>query len=331
MKNISRYSTLKTGALAVKDYLKGMSDRTPQLDQEGKPLPDPEAFEAARCSAKLGDCANYLVFHDYYTEGVTRLVKAKTCKQHLLCPFCAARRASRMMSTYLDKINHVRSSNNGLKPVMVTLTVKNGSDLSERFEHLKKAFQRLVVRRREFMKRGWGSTEFRKIHGAVYSFEFSYNQDTSEWHPHIHMIALISDWIDRESLSSEWESITGDSKIVDVRLIRKSKSNNLESGLAEVLKYALKFSSLGPSRIWEAYLTLRGKRLMGSLGSLRGIKEPDSLLDDPLEGLPYLEFFYQYRSGSYRLVGTPEQGMGHGGERTAQPSCPIPCSGEPPT
>ena len=42
-------------------------------------------------------------------------------------------------------------------------------------------------------------------------------------------------------------------------------------------------------------LTLKGKRLTGSFGSMHGVKIPEKLTDDmPLEELPYLEMFYRF-------------------------------------
>ena len=56
-----------------------------------------------------------------------------------------------------------------LKPVLITLTVKNGSDLAERSEHLMKSFRTLLERRRDYLKKGWGYSEFCKVQGAMYS------------------------------------------------------------------------------------------------------------------------------------------------------------------
>ena len=40
---------------------------------------------------------------------------------------------------------------------------------------------------------------------------------TGEWHPHIHMFALVDQWIDQQEFSEYWHSLTGDSMVVDVR------------------------------------------------------------------------------------------------------------------
>lgn len=291
-KIISRFSGLKTRALEIRSFLRELSS--------GSDDSDAGAQMASRCSANLSSCANYLVFHDYFTVGQKKLVKAHTCKQHLLCPFCAARRSAKQMARYVDRISQVMEETPDLKPIMITLTVKNGSDLAERFAHLQKAFQRLVERRRDYLKKGRGRTEFRKLHGALYSFEFTHSPENG-WHPHVHMVALASDWIDRQELSREWQEVTGDSFIVDVRRITSRSTEHADSdlmaGLAEVLKYALKFSGMDNQSVWDAYRLLRGKRLMGSIGALRGVAEPDDLLDDPMTGLPYLEMFYRFCPG----------------------------------
>lgn len=251
--------------------------------------------------ADLTGCANYLVFHNYYTIDQIRLVKASTCKRHLLCPFCAARRASKMMQMNLEKFHQVLSDNPGLKPVMITLTIKNGDDLAERVAHLNNSFRKLLQTRRD-AKKGKSVTEFSKVAGAVYSQEIT-NKENG-WHPHIHMVAFLTDWIDQAELSREWQSITGDSFILDIRRIKsKGDNSDLVSASLEVFKYALKFQDMSLEKNFEAYEVLRGRRLIASFGNLRGVEVPDNLLDDPLADLPYLELFYKYmpHSRSYSL------------------------------
>ena len=144
-------------------------------------------------------------------------------RQHLLCPFCAAIRASRAIQRYVERINQVLQENRKLKPVLITLTVKNGSDLAERSEHLMKSFRTLLERRRDYLKKGWGYSEFCKVQGAMYSYENTFNEKTVEWHPHIHMFALVDQWIDQQEFSEYWHSITGDSMVVDVRRAKRKR------------------------------------------------------------------------------------------------------------
>jgi hypothetical protein len=263
--------------------------------------------------AKLQNCANYLVFHDYYTVDQQKLISAHTCQLHTLCEFCAARRGAKLLEKNLPKIEQVLKENPHLKPVMITLTVKNGDDFKERYDHLTKSLKTYFDRRRDFLKKGWGFNEFCKIDGAFYSKEVTKSKKHG-FHPHVHILALVTDWIDREKLSSEWEGITGDSKIVDVRLIKSKDRQPLVDGLAEVFKYAVKFSSLDFEDRWEVSKVLRRSRLVGSLGSLRGIKIPKSDLDEPLLGLPYLELIYSYsiKKESYGLLKAPKKCTNNG-------------------
>ena len=113
---------------------------------------------------------------NFYTIGEVKLSKLRTCGQHLLCPFCAAIRASRAIQKYVERINQVLQENRKLKPVLITLTVKNGSDLAERSEHLMKSFRTLLERRRDYEKKGRGFNEFCKVQGAMYSYENTYNE-----------------------------------------------------------------------------------------------------------------------------------------------------------
>ena len=187
-----------------------------------------------------------------------------------------------------------------LSPVLITLTVKNGSDLAERSEHLMKSFRTLLERRRDYEKKGRGFNEFCKVQGAMYSYENTFNEKTVEWHPHIHMFALVDQWIDQQEFSEYWHSITGDSMVVDVRRAKKEKGHGYSKAAAEVCKYALKFGDLSVEKTWEAFKVLKGKRLTGSFGLLWGVKIPDTMTDDMPEGdLPYLEMLYKFVFGKH--------------------------------
>ena len=61
-----------------------------------------------------------------------------------------------------------------------------------------KSFRTLLERRRDYEKKGRGFNEFCKVQGAMYSYENTFNEKTVEWHPHIHMFALVDQWIDQQ-------------------------------------------------------------------------------------------------------------------------------------
>jgi len=258
---------------------------------------------------ELRGCANYLVFNHYYTRDEIRLAKARTCKKHLVCPFCARARGAKLVEKQLERVGQVMAENPKLIPAMLTMTVKSRHDLQEAFKHLMDSFRKLQKRRRDWNEKGRGYTEFAKINGAIFSVEFTYSEEHG-WHPHIHAFVLLDDYIDQKALADEWFSITGDSWGVDIRKIKSKASNgDLVDGIKEVFKYALKFGDLSLEKNLEAYETLIGKRLLGSFGSLHGVKVPEKLTDELLADLPYIEMFYKFapQKGSYELTDTSKQ------------------------
>lgn len=249
--------------------------------------------ELSKLAVQVDDCASYLLFRNYYTVDKVRLAKAYFCKKHLLCPMCAIRRGAKTLKAYLDRFDVISDQNPDLELSMVTLTIKNGDDLEERYNHLQKSVRKYFERRRQWLKKGRGFNEFCKVEGAVYSYEITNKKNG--WHPHIHILTLSrkDNSIDKFKLSEEWEAITGDSKIVDVRKVK----DDVSSGFMEVLKYAMKFSDLSLEQNFHAYQTLRGKRMLGCFGLFWGVKVPDTLLDDQLDDLPYIELIYRYFEG----------------------------------
>lgn len=268
-KRIDRYGQAKSRALAISDYIRANQ-------------PNHKVTANA-----VSNCGNYLVFRDYYTVGEVRLAKACFCKKHLLCPLCAIRRGAKLLGRYVDRWNEVEAANDRLRPYLVTFTVKDGEDLGERFKHLQKSIQ-YYHKKRHLKDR---KCEAKKAAGAVWSYEIKRGKGSGLWHPHVHAIWLCETPPEQAEISSEWHTVTKDSYIVDVRPI--SQEDPI-SGFLEVFKYAVKFSDQSESDTWHCYETLRGRRLIGSFGEFYGIPEPDDLNDDPLEGLPYVEYFYSY-------------------------------------
>ena len=295
---ITRFGLLKHRSKQQENYLWTLAKFKENYPQD---LPSEETTKALKSAQKLQGCGNFLLFKNFYTIDQTKLAKFHVCGQHLLCPFCAGIRASKSIQKYSERIDEVLKKNRKLKVALLTLTVKNGSDLGERANHLLTSFRTLIKRRQDYLKKGRGFNEFCKIDGAMYSYENTYNEKTGEWHPHVHMLVLLNDWIDQEALGETWHEITGDSYIVDVRQVKKSKELGYAKAAAEVCKYALKFSDLTVEKTWEAFKTLKGKNLSGSFGSLRGVKIPKNLADDMPEDqdLPYLEMLYKFVFGKH--------------------------------
>ena len=283
---VERYSKAKSQALDVANYMAG--------------IPKHQAM-----SNTVRGCGDYLVFRHYFTVDKVRLHGASLCRKHLLCPICAIRRGAKSLAAYLQRWEVIKAEKPLLRPFLVTLTVKDGPDLAERFQHLMKSQREL-----------WKRTHRCRVHsplsgvdGAVWSYEIKRGSGSGEWHPHLHMIALAEDMqLEGKNnpgpLGAEWKRITGDSHMVDVRPIDE---DDPVSGFIEVFKYAVKFSDQPPEDTVHAWETLAGKRLLGSAGCFRGVEVPEGLMDDleGLNGLPYIQLFYRYLVGrGYDLANT---------------------------
>ena len=257
-------------------------------------------------SNRLADCGNYLAFRNYYTVDQLRLQAARFCRIHLLCPLCAIRRGSKMLKAYLDRYTVVQAQHSHLKPYLVTVTVANGPDLGERFLHLRSGLRQMGQARSNYLKGKGPWVEYAQTEGGFQSTETT-NKGRG-WHPHCHMIWLCAFEPSQEAFSRQWLGWTGDSHVVDVRPL-----TDPVSGFVEVCKYAVKASVLSPDLIFHVYQELRTRRLIDSHGLMRGVIIPESLLDDPLEDLPFEELFYRYLPGSgYSFTGSRHGYQGAG-------------------
>lgn len=261
-----------------------------------------------RIRPRIAACGEYLAFRDYYTVGKVRLHAANFCMIHHLCPLCAIRRGSKTLDAYLQRFEVIQAENPGLTLSMLTVTVKNGDDLAERFAHLKKSLKKLLEWRRKTRdgKAGYNS-QFGKIEGLVGSIEVTkdgaLDGSASGWHPHAHMMILHRERFDYAGIQAEWKKITGDSHVLNVAAAQHP--DDPAQDFLEVFKYALKFSDLTPAENLHAYEVMRGARLLFSAGLFRGVEIPETLTDEPLDELPWIELLYQYLPGSgYSLTET---------------------------
>jgi len=258
----------------------------------------------------LTECGSFLIFRYYLQPSIYRLIGGCTCKKHLLCALCAIRRAAKCIAVYSEKLDHVLQSGE-YEAVFITLTIKNGEDLTERFEHLQGSVKALLHKRRNSLaKRPKTYTVFKEVVGAVYSYEVTYKAETG-FHPHLHMIGLVpkgrfqytEKTIKKKAvqvpeelwsgLVKDWQEITGDSFIVDVRSV--DNRDGFLAALVETFKYALKLNDMDPEVQVECYERLKARRLLGSLGLLFGVKLPDDLNDELLpEDLEWIDIVYQY-------------------------------------
>lgn len=279
---VGRYGEAHRRALAMADYARDIGEKA--------------------IASKLTFCGDYLLFRHFYTVDDVRLHAAKFCRKHLLCPLCAIRRASKYMQAYMQRLDVVLEQHQGLQAFLVTVTVKDGEDLQERFQHLRGAMRRMTQARRDHLSNPIKNrhVEAAKALGGVHSIEAKRGKGSGLWHPHAHAVWLCYEAPDAAKLAQEWHGWTGDSYIVDVRPFHDQQ--DVASGFAEVFKYALKFAELPLADNWQAFHELSNRRLVDSFGLLRGVEVPEELTDEPLEGLPYIDYLFRWISSGYSLT-----------------------------
>ena len=272
-----------------------------QLEETLKNIP-PDSLRYRflnRTKISLAKCCSYMVFKDYYTVGKIRLSVADFCKKHLLCQLCAIRWGAKALQAYVAKYNVLKAEHPALKLTMITITIKNGDDLKERFEHMKKSIAIMLERRRNTIKgvKYYHSHEFAKMFAGVGKYEVTKDNGVGEiketgWHVHLHLMVLAYVTFDWAKFKAEWHEITGDSCVINFAEARHP--NDPAQDMMEVFKYVVKPSDLTPEEILQVYEILSNEKLLISFGGFRGVVVPDDLTDADLSALPYIERFYLY-------------------------------------
>ena len=285
-KRLNRLSIHKKRTRAISEYLKN----------EGK---IEENF-----FRRLDTCYDYLLFKDYRNLNKIRLGATHSCQVHLLCPMCAIVRAAKQVQLYEAKFKELKRKNPKLSIYYVVLTVKNGIDLLERYEHLKNSLKILTSRRQDAIiaKSGKKSKNyalnsvFANVSAGAYSIEVKKGENSNEWHPHANLLLLSEDRILESEIKAEWKSITKDSKIAYCQV----KNDDDKTVFVEIFKYALKFSEMDFDDNFTAWDSLKGRRLMGTFGDFRGLDIEKEDTEIALKDEPYIELFYKYQSESQK-------------------------------
>lgn len=254
-------------------------------------------------AVKVRGCGSYLELREWLDhDGQCTVQTANFCKKPVICNMCAIRRSAKLCKAYEAKIEQVLATpeHSKLKPVMITFTVKNGEDCRDTFQHLRHSFTKLNQKANNWRSRKTKPAvmpEMVKSQGGVYAVEIKKGKG-GKWHPHIHMFALLDDWIDQEKLSQEWLEITGDSFVVGVTACK----GGILKALIEVLKYTTKFSEMQPADVLTIEQSVRGANLCYPLGILRGIQVEELDHDEQLDGdfIDYVAHFLYSKNG-YKL------------------------------
>lgn len=151
----------------------------------------------------------------------------------------------------------------------LTLTVKsNAEPLPFLLDKLHTSFQKL--RRTKLWKKC--------VTGGVAFLEINWSLDRQRWHPHFHVL-IEGSYLPYQQLKKLWFGITRDSFVIEIRIVHDSTQ-----AAGYVTKYASKpfnktFIAI-PQRLDEAIVAIKGRKLLVTFGSWRGI----TLVRTPTEG-----------------------------------------------
>lgn len=198
----------------------------------------------------------YCGSHSYVLQSVADptiyRIAGSACHDRFCLP-CAKERA---FSTAQNVLDHLRQR----RARFLTLTIRSTQEpLTELLDKLYSSFQRLRN------SKLWKSC----VIGGVCFLETNWYEREQRWHPHLHIL-IEGKYLPQPQLKRLWYAITGDSFIVDIRLVEDKK------GAARyVTKYASKpFNNTfvtRPDQLDEAILALKGRKLLLTFGTWRGV------------------------------------------------------------
>lgn len=222
---------------------------------------------------RLHSCRTGAFFYRNKDTGRIRIA-AQSC--HLrFCPLCSK---SKMLTI---KTNATRWMLSARFPKLLTFTLKhNDNKLTDQIDKLYNSFQE--IRRLSILKK--------KCCGGIWFFQIKKSKTDNRWHPHIHCL-IGGNYIPLSELKQKWFHITGDSKQVDIRMV-KSK----ETAARHVARYAAKpcsFNKLHLDECLELAEALESRRICGTWGECRKLK---------LTSPPEYQKESWYRIASWRTV-----------------------------
>lgn len=169
-----------------------------------------------------------------------------------ICPYCRECRRREVVAQLVATLDRMDSTR------FMTFTLLScDAPLGEQLIRLRSTFSRL---RRTKLWRD-------RVDGGLYTVEVTYNRKTGQWHPHIHAVAE-GKYIPQALLADEWERITGDSRVVDIRACRSRRQ--AVKYLAEYVQKTSDVEKFPMSAIAEWAVEVHGLRFVAKFGTMYG-------------------------------------------------------------
>jgi hypothetical protein len=164
---------------------------------------------------------------------------------------------------------------------LITLTLRNTPP------PLRPTLDRLYLEYRRLRQRKLWKTS---VTGAIAFLEVTWNAITHTWHPHLHVLAF-GRFIEKQLLKRDWLAVTGDSYIVDLKLVRDASKV-----ISYVAKYATKTHTPAIEQSVEVYADLirglNGRRLLLASGDCTSWNLLDDHSDDEWDYVCHVNGLY---------------------------------------
>lgn len=275
-----------------------------------------DASSFQRRAATTAQCGTFLEYR-VSAQG-RRLAGANFCRDRL-CPMCAWRRSLKIFAQ-VSRVMDALQQSDSYDFLFLTLTIRNrpGGDLPDAVQQLYDGWRKLYHKNAVFRQ---------QVCGTFRALECTRNQQTGEYHPHLHVILAVrpSYWAGRNYIPQRgwarmWQAVCGLDycPIVDVRRI-KPGSRGLAGAVAEVAKYSVKSQDYlhgtmdeQVAGVLDYLVALSGRRLCSFTGCFADVRRQLRIDDDPVDGdlldvdgsglrddVAYMVVRYRWQAGVY--------------------------------
>lgn len=212
-----------------------------------------EVFPTGKRPGRFDTCGVNAHVYRHAADRERFQVRSEKCRDRWCVP-CARERARQLAATLADHVAEKQCR-------FITLTLKSSQEpLKLLIDKLLQSFKEL---RRTIL---WKATQ----RGGAAFMEVKWNPQRDRWHPHLHILSE-GKFIPQHHLKRLWFRITGDSFIVDVRLVKSRP---------DLCSYVTKYVTSPVSHsvtnhhdlLCEAIRALHGRRTATTFGSWRGLR-----------------------------------------------------------
>lgn len=216
------------------------------------------------------------------------------CGQHHLCPTCARIASQRLKKKLLKHFKRIEKRRGyGLKLGTMTYRTLPGQ-WKEALRVCAEAFGKI-----------WRMHLKAPGAGAFRSMEFGYKNGNI----HVHFL-YYGPYINQGELAKAWERYTKGSYRIKIQAVREDKGKGklidpenevaFDDAISEVVKYCTKMGEVGPKKLVQFWVAMKGRRMTQPYGVFLGIPTEKKILEKPVcEVCGCTRFFYYYNDPGF--------------------------------